>query len=262
MAKFTRQLTEDQLNAICAGLVQGEFPTAIGRRLGIPRETVRDAAKRPEVANLVEAIRAEDAANENLKVSAVSRERKRETSRKSSKTYSAKQKREGFAAERAERGAVAPASTGSADGRILGVFAAPRRGVPGIPDDDGWVVKAGGGGDTMSQDEWRRAERERDPATMRCAAITHIGQYGYLRDDEAELSAAARNVCDDRPDLDRADVLATLREQKEGARFAFPEPDEPEPPEPARATGPSDAERARLSFEAGIPAPIDLAPTP
>jgi hypothetical protein len=137
MAKFKRQLTQEQLNAITAGLVQGKFPTAIGRELGIPRETVRDAAKRPEVATLVATIQAEEQKNENVKVEAVRAERKRATSKRSSQAHRDKAQREGFAHERAASGSVAPIRSGDgADGRIPGIALT---GAPDGSDSGRWI---------------------------------------------------------------------------------------------------------------------------
>jgi hypothetical protein len=90
MAKFKRLLTEEQLNAIAVGRVQGVSLRGIARSTGIPYETVRDASKRPDVVKVVESVQADIAADADRTTDAVRAERKRETSRKSSATARAK----------------------------------------------------------------------------------------------------------------------------------------------------------------------------
>jgi hypothetical protein len=90
MAKFKRLLTEEQLNAIAVGRVQGESLRGIARSTGIPYETVRDASKRPDVVKVVESVQADIAADAQRTTDAVREKRKRETSRKSSATARAK----------------------------------------------------------------------------------------------------------------------------------------------------------------------------
>jgi len=215
-----RQLTSEQIEKIVAGRMLGQSIRDIAAGEKIGRGQVERVLRDPAVVARIESEQANAAAVEVEKTEAVARERKHEQSKKSSAAHRAKEA--GFEPNTPPAERRAKPGPNSADGRILGAYGSPRRIIPGIPDDDGFVVKAGTPSGSMSREEWFDAEREVDPATIRCAAITHIGQYGYLKTDEAELRAAAHNVEQDRPDLTYNDILATLTNQAEGARFAFP----------------------------------------
>jgi hypothetical protein len=247
MAKFQRQLTEEQLNAITVALVQGKFPTAIGRELGIPRETVRDAAKRPEVATLVAEILAEDAANQAQQVDAVRAEKRRATSKKSSAAHREKAQREGFAAEkRAARGAVAPirapGSVNPDGGRILGIYGAPRKNIPGIEDDDGFAVpnrfeqrrRAALRGETPQEidDELDEAARKLYPEHVPRASVRLAGcTFAYEPEGEGEAKRIAKLIRNEPEvaDVPFDDLVAALADVRPGSTFTFEPPPSRQP---------------------------------
>jgi hypothetical protein len=221
-----REVSDEQVLDIVVRRVQEQSLRAIEKATGVPRSTISELLRKPDVIAMVAEIQAEEGKHEAAKVDAVSRERKRETSRKSSATHRDKQTREGFAAER-ERSAksVLPIRSktkpSGADGKLLGVFAAPRRGVPGIPDDDGWVVKAGsGGGDYISEDTWRELPREViGRADVRLANCT----YSYEPARAGDPKRVALLIADE-PEVAGVpldDLVAALADVRPGATFAL-----------------------------------------
>ena len=216
---YARTISNSEAAEIVLAHIRGDSNRIIGKRHGRAHTTISRLLAAPDIAAIVAEERAKIVAVEQAQADVLREARRRETSRKSSATHRKKQAKKQLAADRA----VSLGKT-TADGRILGAYVSGRKGSPGLPDDDGWLVMAGAPSELMSRAAWFAAEREVDPATIRCAANTHIGQYGYLVMDEAELRAAARNVAQDRPDLDIRDILTTLASQPEGARFTFPAP--------------------------------------
>jgi len=75
--KFASTLSAEQLEAIATGLILGESQRSIAARLGLPRTTVRDACKRADVLDIVTAIRADQAAEQEAAADALKKEKAR-----------------------------------------------------------------------------------------------------------------------------------------------------------------------------------------
>ncbi len=261
MAKFKRLLTEEQLNAIAAGRVQGVSLRGISRSTGIPYETVRDAAKRPDVVKVVESVQADIAADESRTTDAVREKRKRETSAKSSAKHRASSMSRATSNSAAsKRGAVAPVRTGgSADGRILGVYSFPA-GPEGYARDPSFKVhySVNAPSGEMSEDDWRAAPREViGRASVRLANCT----YSFVPADEGEAERVARLIAAE-PEVEFvpfADLVAALKSVRPGSTFTFePYLTPAELPEGAEGYDPAVYERERELEDAAADADAPL----
>jgi hypothetical protein len=187
-----REATPEQIVDVVARRTMGESLRTIEKATGVPRSTISELLRKPDVAAMVETIRAEVNAAENEQAGAVRREREREQSKRSSKVHRDKQIREAH---------------GEAHGATPG---APKRKVEPKRKKGLGFVRFGwdaagnfghsgsGHGDSLSESEsfeefLTRKDEERDlaPYPAPIAILTDDGSTSYDRLIREEIGRAA-----------------------------------------------------------------------
>jgi hypothetical protein len=210
---FERTLTEEQLNAIAVGRVQGMSLRGIAKAEGIPYTTVRDAAKRPEVAAIVASVQANLAADNERTTAAVREQKAREKSKRSSAKHRAKEA--GFEPDvlPAERKGTSGRNT--ADGRLLGAVVFDSR--------TGNVIRKAGFGnasDDISEEEWRDMPRE---VIGRASVVLAACSFSYEPARADDVLRVARLIATE-PEVEFVpldDLCAALASVEPGREFTF-----------------------------------------
>ena len=216
--------------------IAGESLRAIEKAVDVPRSSISELLKRPEVVAMVEAEQAAAGAVESDRDAAVGRERRRETNKRSSATYRESVKRAELAAAKAESlGRPVPAK---------GKRAPKEEGKGQRYFRFGWDAEGNSGGSwhggtddnlmSESEDEWiarRRDERERTPypasIVVHYEGNTGPGSFGVDCNDPEDFKHRVSQLAAEGFGNSR-DIAATLREVKPGAqivlRFEQPAP--------------------------------------
>lgn len=220
--KFERQWSPEQTADVIRRRVVGESVRSIARGYDVSPSTISRLVRQPDIAALLR--------EEQAKATEAARGRRRRAAAAAEAAGARPEVVESLKSGKPPTQRGAPKTT--ADGRLLGVFGFSTA-ADGF-EHGRWTPNRVAGGKTQEAETTpteldaldRRINPERN-ALSTC--VTDIGSYGYDRLDTLDLARVADLVVDDRPDLTRNDVLATLTAVEPGRTFRFPpSDDEPE----------------------------------
>jgi hypothetical protein len=245
--KFTRRVSESQVVDVVARRVMGESLRKIEKATGLPRSTVSDLLRAPDVVALVKSEQDAIHAVEQAQAETLREAKKRDTSRRSSAKHREAVAREEFATGQVPgnpppRSGKRKRSPDAADGAILGVMTFPA-GAEGFARDPEthWVpnrvLEAEQRG-TTSEADLDAIDARINPERVPLSAIRVPGQEGqppiFSRSFD-KLADDLGKIADDLiatagfPSAERNAIITALADCPPGkcVEFEYAEPEEP-----------------------------------
>ena len=217
--RYVRQVPEDVLVDVVARRVIGESIRTISTATGVPRSTVADLLKAPDIAEMVKSEKA------------IEHRRAGDRERQARKTVRDTRAKHGVAADANPQTPVHERRTigeqrrsgSQADGKVLGVVIGGLDAQGRAPE----VIIFGRDVGDESEEQWlARRKREREeaiglPSSANATVQTPTGRYSYDPFDLEDIARIVQLVEDDFRSIDANDLRATLASVQPGRTFTL-----------------------------------------